>query len=389
VQQMKSGNEKGMKSGRLVSLDALRGLIMVLMAVDHANLFVAQVHPVGEFWGIALPRYESVLAFITRFVTHLCAPGFFMLMGIGMVFFAHSRRKQGWTERRIFKHFLIRGLILIALQFNVENPAWLLGPDYDWKPPGGGEEVWIHFGVLFALGVGLILGALALRLHTALLAALCLACVLCTQVFIPGPDQSGHLYSVLSRVLLIPGRTNIVQVFYPVTPWLGVVLFGIVLGRLFARNRTSAFRISLFSGGIFLLAFIAIRLSGGFGNIHSPESGRLVDMLKVTKYPPSLSFLLMTLGAGLILLWAFSKMRLGFSKSGNPLLVYGRTALFFYLAHLYIYAVMGLMFAGRGGVGIVWMYAFWLLGLLILYPLCKWYGHFKRGKSSDSIWRFF
>ncbi len=75
---------------RLLSIDALRGLIMVLMTVDHANYFVVRMHPTGEFWGIPLPQYESAWAFLTRFITQPCAPGFFFLMGVGMVLFAES-----------------------------------------------------------------------------------------------------------------------------------------------------------------------------------------------------------------------------------------------------------------------------------------------------------
>ena len=100
--------------GRLVALDAHRGLIMVLMAIDHASYFIARVHS-AEFWGTALPTYSSVFWFWTRWVTHLCAPGFFFLMGIGMALFAGSHLKSGWGEGRITRFFVIRGLFLILL----------------------------------------------------------------------------------------------------------------------------------------------------------------------------------------------------------------------------------------------------------------------------------
>ena len=87
--------EKPVKPSRLLSLDGLRGLIMVLMALDHANHFIAQQHSPGEYWGGPFPAYRDVLPFLTRLVTHLCAPGFFFLMGVSMFLFANSRRKQG------------------------------------------------------------------------------------------------------------------------------------------------------------------------------------------------------------------------------------------------------------------------------------------------------
>ena len=130
-----------LKTQRLLSLDALRGLVIVLMAVDHANYFVARMHPNGEFWGIPLPQYDSVLAFLTRFVTQFCAPGFFFLMGIGMVLFAESRKKQVWSESRILLHFITRGLLLVLLQFFVASAAWLLGPSTKLHPPGGGGQI--------------------------------------------------------------------------------------------------------------------------------------------------------------------------------------------------------------------------------------------------------
>ena len=86
------------EGARLLPLDALKGIIMIMMAVDHANFFIARQHPTGEFWGGALPHYDSTFGFLTRFVTHPVAPGFFFMMGVGMVLFANSRRKRGWTR---------------------------------------------------------------------------------------------------------------------------------------------------------------------------------------------------------------------------------------------------------------------------------------------------
>src|SRR5512139_3059913 len=101
-------------SARLLPVDALRGLIIVCMALDHANHFVAQKHSSSEMWGGPFPTYTDPLAFLTRLITHLSAPGFFFLMGVGMFLFASARRKQGWSEWAILRFFLMRGGILIA-----------------------------------------------------------------------------------------------------------------------------------------------------------------------------------------------------------------------------------------------------------------------------------
>jgi uncharacterized membrane protein len=381
-------NRENSKSQRLLSLDALRGLVIILMAVDHANYFVARMHPNGEFWGIPLPQYDSVLAFLTRLVTQPCAPGFFFLMGIGMVLFANSRRKQGWPEAHISRHFIIRGVILVLLQFFVENSAWLLGPSTKFHPPGGGGQVWFHFGVLFALGMTMVLGALLFRLKSLLIFGISVASVLLTQWLIPGPDQAEQLFSPLLRMVLIPGQTGPMQVFYSFLPWLGCVGFGFIFGGWLVRDERGAYLRALILGIVSIFLFVVVRVVGGFGNFHLPESLGWMDLLHVTKYPPSLSFLLLTLGIVLLCLFLLSCFGKNLQSWGKPLWVYGRSALVFYICHLYLFGFIGLFFAPEG-TGIPLMYVFWLAGLVFLYPICRWFGKFKNQKPQMSLWRFF
>ena len=381
-------NQLNPKTQRLLSLDALRGLVIVLMAVDHANYFVARMHPNGEFWGIPLPQYDSVLTFLTRFVTQPCAPAFFFLMGIGMFLFLESRRKQGWTEARISRHFIIRGFLLVLLQFFAENSAWLLGPSTEFHPPGGGGQVWFHFGVLYALGMTMILGSVLIRLKPALIFGISVATILFTQWLIPGPSQAQGLFSPLLRMILIPGQTGPMQVFYSFLPWLGCVGFGLIFGRWLLLDERKAYRKALIFGIVSLFLFVVVRVAGGFGNIHPPESLGWMDLLHVTKYPPSLAFLFLTLGIVLVCLFLLSRSDKALKSWGNPLLVFGRSALVFYILHLYLFGIVGLFFAPQGS-GIPLMYIFWLLGLVLLYPLCLWYGKFKSRKAQESLWRFF
>jgi uncharacterized membrane protein len=377
------------KTERFLPLDALRGLIMILMAIDHANYFVARMHPTGEFWGVSLPQYDSILEFLTRFVTHICAPGFFFLLGAGMVLFAHSRLSLGWADIKISRHFFIRGLILIFLQFFLENIAWTLGPVYTFNPPGGGNVVMLHFGVLSALGAAMIIGALFLKLKTAVLVGLSATTIIGAQFLVPDASQSGHLYSPLLRMLSIPGQTGIFQSFYPILPWLGLVLFGFVFGKWLLRDRSRAYRWAVILGGLLSIAFLILRTIGGFGNLHASEKSSLISFLNITKYPPSLTFIFLNLGLCLIFIGVFSRLNSSLKRWGKPLLVFGRSALFFYIIHLYIFALIGLLFASKGGSGLGVMYPIWLGALIILYPLCLWYGSFKRNKPADSIWRFF
>lgn len=376
--------------GRLFSLDALRGFIIMLMALDHASSFIAKIH-YSEFWGIALPQHMTILSFLTRWITHLCAPGFFFLMGTGMILFSTARLKAGWTKNKIIRFFVTRGLLLIIFQQLLENPAWWLGSISSsgfktMESPGGGEGVMLHFGVLFGLGANMIVCAFLLWANVALIAFISIVSILVTQWLTPGVSEVSVLYAPLLRLILIPGHTDIWQCFYPIIPWLGITSFGMIFGKLLLRNTERLFRYILITGVVFLIFFVFIRWIGGFGNFHSWNAG-CIEFLNVTKYPPSLSFILLTMGINLLLLFLFSKIEKTFPILGQPLLVFGRTALFFYIVHLYLYAIIG--FAFPSGASYQLLYLIWFIGLLILFPMCLWYGKFKRKKTIESVWRLF
>jgi len=378
---------------RLSALDAHRGFIMTFMAIDHASYFIARVHS-AEFWGIALPVYPNALWFWTRWITHLCAPGFFFLMGIGMIFFADARRQAGWEEGRITRFFLIRGLLLILLQLFVEDLAWILGDlsrgagvmVIRGGVPGGGTGGMIYLGVLFALGGVMVFWGFMRRVSYWLIGLISLAAVLATQFAIPSPDHASILYPLLLRLLMIPGHTNIWQVFYPVVPWLGATGLGLLFGKLLIRDTHRTERAAGWTGLSFLVLFIVVRIAGGFGNLNEVPLGWM-GFLNVIKYPPSLAFLLITLGINLLFMGVWGWTGPCLRNRYHPLLVFGRVALFFYLLHLWVYSLLGLFF--KGGAGLAMMYGCWLLGLLILYPLCYGYHRFKGRKPLTSFWRFF
>jgi uncharacterized membrane protein len=378
---------------RLAALDAHRGLIMVLMAIDHASYFIARVHS-AEFWGMALPVYPNAIWFWTRWITHLCAPGFFFLMGIGMVLFTDARRQAGWGEGRITRFFVIRGLLLIFLQLFVEDPAWILGTlsadagvmVIRGGIPGGGTGGVIYLGVLFALGGAMIFWGIMRRVSFWLIGLISLAAVLVTQFATPGPDQATTLYPPLLRLLIVPGRTNIWLIVYPVVPWLGATGLGLLFGELMKRDTHRAARLAGWIGLGFFTLFAIVRITGGFGNLNEVPPG-WTGFLNVVKYPPSLAFLTITLGINLLLMsmWAWAGRCL--KGRYHPLLVFGRVALFFYLLHLWVYALLGLLF--KAGSVLETMYGCWLLGLAILYPFCYGYNRFMGHKSLTSLWRFF
>ena len=381
------------RNNRLLSLDAMRGMIMVLMALDHASFFVAKTHS-REFWGTALPLYDSAMPFLLRAVTHLCAPGFFLLMGVGMALFMAARTQEGWGTWRVARFFLIRGVLLIVFQQFLENPAWYLGSlgtatgvftSRGGPIPGGGVSAKFYLGVLYGLGSTMIVWGLLFRFPTFAVIALSVAAIGLTQAVVSEFADPQALYSPLLRMLLIPGHTDEWMVFYPTIPWMGITGLGMVLGRLLHGHHAQVARGLWISGVAALVLFGIIRLLDGFGNFHMAAPG-WIGFFNLTKYPPGLSFLLLTTGIDLLLLrsWMWFDSRAPFG--GRTMSVFGSSPLFFYIAHLYLYALMGWTFPH--GMGLAPMILFWIAGLLILYPLCLWYGRFKQSRPTDSVWRF-
>ena len=365
-------------SARLTSLDALRGLLMALMALDHASQFVAQKHSSGEFWGGPFPVYADALAFLTRAVTHLCAPGFFFLMGAGMALLAASRRRLGCSRRDTIQHLFLRGALFIALEFVVVSRAWQLSP--------GGWGLRLYAGVLFALGCCTILGSLLLWLPPAALLGLGAALALATELLMPAPSLWYGMYPALARLLLIPGGGPQLYVHYPVLPWLGVTCLGIAFGRWLAEDPRRALQRALRLAVACLMAFLLVRYLNGFGNTRPRAGSDWIGFLNVVKYPPSITFQLLTLGVDLLLLWMFWRVGNRAGAALWPLVVLGQVPLFFYITHLFVYAGLGRWLTPRG-TSIAAMYPYWLLGMLILYPLCPWYGHLKRRRPPHSVLR--
>lgn len=367
------------KAARFFPLDALRGLIMILMALDHANHFVAQQHPSGEYWGGTLPLYTDALSFLTRLVTHFAAPGFFFLMGVGMLLFTQSRRKQGWSVWAVIGHFVLRGGLLIALQLLVVNRAWELSPS--------GWELDIYIGVLVALGGTMILGSLLVWLKPRYLLALTLLLVIGTELLASSPDLLYQPLPLPARLLLIPGGDLALWVNYPILPWLELVTFGMVFGYWVKDDPRKVFGRALGIGVAFLLIFLVLRYLDGFGNLRPREGNTWIDFLNVVKYPPSITFSLMTMGVNLVFLGLFTRVGERWQRFFAPLTIFGQVPLFFYVTHLFLYVGFGLLLTPMG-TSIPVMYPYWLLGLVILFPLCYLYGRFKHRQPAQSLLRF-
>jgi len=365
---------------RLYPLDLLRGLLIILMALDHANFHIAQQHSAGEYWGGFMPVYPTPVHFITRFITHFSAPGFFFLMGAGMVLFFQSRTNKGWSKKEIRMHFLIRGLVLIAFQL-------ALNFGRIWSTGSTSAPLW-YLGVLAALGAGMIFCIPLLELKPIFLAYGAVLFFIIMEILTPDPRMWGRVFTDIPGVLLVfAGGQQDFWVNYPLFAWIEVILLGMMFGNWLQRKPEKAYKGGALLGSLFLVAFLVLRFMNGFGNIRSYQPGSWIEFLNLVKYPPSMTFNLFTIGINLILLWIISIIIPETIKPGNPLLVYGRTPLFSYLAHLVIYAVMGRVFVPQGS-NLLIMYALWLLGLGILYLFSLWYGEYKRTQTENSWVRF-
>ncbi len=377
----------GVKStNRSLPLDVLRGVVMLLMAMRHAEIFLTSYITPPEMWGGPMPNLHFGLQYWTRFVGHVCPTGFFFLMGVGMTLFYVSREKKGWGYRSVFSHLAIRGAILIGLQFFFVNIFWVFDNPSRVYPDH--TPVIFYFGVLYCLGSVLILNALLLRLNSVIITCIGIACVIITNVFVPAPEFFFEKYSVFIRAVLIPGQTGVAQVLFPIVPWFCFTSFGIVFGRWFLKNRQEAYTRGLILGSVLIFSFIILRFSGSFGNFipYSDEDWRLFFF--ISKFPPSLAYICVTFGEVLILLWIFSKIEYRLGRVGSFLSTFGRSALFFYFVHIAIFAVIGQVFF-RNGASLLMMYVVWGIVVAILYKMCQWYGTFKLRQSIYSIWRFF
>jgi uncharacterized membrane protein len=361
---------------RLLSLDRLRGLLMVLMALDHAVFFVTRLHTVGEFWGGSYPSYDAALPFLVRAVTHLAATGFFFLMGVGQGLGARAKARQGWGWARITGQFLLRGALLIAVQLAVVNRSWELSPS--------GWVVRWYFGVLFALGGGLLLTAPLARLKPWMHLALALAALLGCAWLGPHPADWQHYLPLWKRFALVPGGDQNLWVSFPALSWLAPMAFGLAFAGWLEADPQRAMRRALVLGVLFIAAFAGLRFADGFFNVRPARYRDWIDFFNVVKYPPSITFLLLTMGIDLLLLALFHALRR--ARLPDILPAFGRAALFFYVAHLFLYVGMGRLI-GKGGVSIGRMFALWVLGLALLYLPCRWYGRMRQRQPSGSLLR--
>ncbi|MCB1196564.1 DUF1624 domain-containing protein, partial [bacterium] len=371
-------------SARSLPLDALRGIVMVIMALRHAEIFLTSIITPMELWDGPMPIPKTGWPYWSRCIGHICPTAFFFLLGTGMMLFTQSRKKMGWTNHKILSHFIIRGGMLMLLQFFLENPLWYFDNPSRVYPDH--VQVIFYFGVLFSLGAAIIISILLINLKTPALALISLAILSAPHFLLPVPTEHRIEYPVIARILLVAGQTDHTLVRFPIVPWCGITILGIIFGRLLMRNYRRAFAYAGITGIIGILLFVAIRLHGGFGNLRPYTGGDWRLFFFLTKMPPSIAYLTATLGITGIILWILSLFESKFNPQNNLFIIYGKSPLFFYFMHMALLALFGQLFF-RHGACLAGMHLVWIAVLTVLYPCCKWYSAFKQKQSPESLWR--
>jgi uncharacterized membrane protein len=373
-------------TGRLKSLDVMRGLVMVLMAIDHVRVYSGQ--PAGG---------PTAGIFFTRWVTHFCAPAFVFLAGTGA--FLHGRTPG---VPALASYLVARGAVLVLLELTVIRVAWTFNLDF---------AHYILAGVIWMLGVCMILLAALVWLPMTAIAAFGLLAIFAQNLFgvvAEGVPEWAGAFLYFGGVFTLGDDGPSVAVLYSIVPWIGVMAAGYAFGAIMTREDEARRRLCLWIG---LSATALFLVAGGVAVFSSPAAPgappALFRLLNQRKYPASQLFLLMTLGPTIALLPSFERAR---GVVGNALTVFGRVPLFYYLLHIPVIHTAALVVSlVREGRVNPWLFANhpmmpppvpdgyrWSLPLLylvfiivvsILYVPCRWFARVK-ARRYDSCLRY-
>jgi uncharacterized membrane protein len=384
----RGGNLKAESARRLSSVDALRGIVMILMALDHVRDYVGVpgISPTNL-------AQTTVALFLTRWITHICAPTFFLLTGTG-AFLARGRKSTGELSRFLF----VRGVWLIVLevtvlrclayQFNFDYQVtmliviWALG----WAMIVLSALVWLPTTVVLSIGVVMVVG------HNLL----------------DGIRSAHPLWVLLHSPGFIVNKPGfVVFAAYPLIPWVGVTAIGYALGEVLRWPVERRKPFLLWGGAALTIAFVLLRAINVYGDpirwaSQASASMTVVSFLNATKYPPSLLFLLMTLGPALLILRALDT---GTPRLLRPALTFGRVPLFYFILHFTLIHLLAVLLCYVQYGAVHWMfespnlgaypvtfppgwglplpavYAVWMLIVVVTYPLCAWFASVKQRRT--------
>jgi uncharacterized membrane protein len=384
---------------RLLSVDALRGLVMAIMALDHVrDVFHADAM---LFSPTDLSRTTPIL-FFTRWITHYCLPVFMFAAGMGVYLYGRSR-----TKGQLSRFLWTRGLWFIVLELTVMQLAYNFNFSLRYL---------ILLLILWIFGICMLAMAALVYVPMRWLAALSVAVIVlhnCLDgITATKLGSAAWAWNLLHQpgVITVAGKPVLVP--YTFLPWIGVMAAGFCFGRVFQLELEVRRRIMLRLGLALTTAFIVLRALNHYGDpvpwTHQRSAlFTVLSFLNCTKYPGSLDFLPMTLGPALLMLAWFDRRTF---KPANPLVIFGRAPMFYFILHFYLIHALAVLGAwlryGSSAAGFIFnplpsmggprplfppdfgyslwvVYAVWLLTVVLLYPICQW---FAKVKSTRHDW---
>ncbi len=382
-------------SKRIESIDIIRGIAMVIMALDHTRDYFHIAANTDDPLNLAT---TTPLLYFTRWITHFCAPIFVFLSGTSV--YLQSLRK---TKKELGVFLIKRGLWLIAAEWVIIALAWTFNPSYNIIP----------FQVIWAIGISMFILGLLLLIRIPYHFILVLGAILVfghNLLDIPEADpgfKASFWWDLFHHGTFVPyefATNHFAMLVYPFPVWTGVMMLGYCCGIFFTQKFTSGQRIKILNriGVGSILFFAVLRYSNMYGDPINWTTQKntfytFLSFLNVDKYPPSLLYLCITIGPALLLLAFMENIKNRFT---NTMIVFGRTAFFYYILHLYlIHLLAAICFFARGhsmadvsdigtvypflfvapgeGYGLGIVYLVWAAVIIILYPLCKWYDKYK------------
>jgi uncharacterized membrane protein len=399
LESLSSGAAPGPAAAwRVNAVDLLRGGVMMIMLLDHMREFVHRDEL--NFQATDLSR-TNVLLFLTRWITHFCAPVFVFLAGTG----AFLQMARGKSRSELSKFLVKRGLWLILLEFTVIRALIWFNLDFHFA---------LELQVIWVIGVSMIALAALIHAPLRLIAALSVGVIALHNLLDAIRVAPARPTGFWASVWLVSHQPGVIfftptvygLALYPLIPWIGVLTAGYAFGAFYQLEAERRRRILFKLGAALLVGFVLLRSLNLYGDpsrweIQKNAIFTVLSFLNVSKYPPSLLFLLLTLGAAIFALPWFERIEKG--RLSGVFITFGRVPLFFYFGQwvaVHILATLAGYLAGQpiswlfvsplnrpspnpGNLGFsLWVvYVFWFLGLLLLYPLCRWFAEVKRRRK--------
>ena len=387
-------NNQTLKLPRIESIDVLRGLVIVIMALDHVRdyFYILADDPTNL-------QTTTPTLFFTRFITHYCAPIFIFLAGTSAYLYGQNRSKA-----ELSKFLISRGIWLVILELTIMTMLWWFSLKFDF----------FNLQVIWVIGICMIILGLLIRLPIKALMIIGLILVFghnaLDGIFMEGTAASSVIWYILHQPNFVQFDSVTVLFLYPALPWIGVIVLGYVFGQLYAKNVDPAFRKKwLMRLGIGSIAgFLIVRGINVYGDpipwaVQKDATYTFLSFLNVTKYGPSLSFLLVTLGPAFLFLLGVEKVK---NKLTDFLLTFGRVPFFFYVLHvlvIHLAALIGIVMLGGDyrimllgpevftegipgyGYPLYVTYIVWFAVVLFFYPICLRYMKYKAA-NRDKWW---